>query len=62
MQPLYAPSAFGERMLNFIDAFGRARGPTDATIPDTSAFREIEQEAVQIAADVRKLGDAEGRM
>ncbi|MBG0812131.1 radical SAM protein [Methylosinus sp. H3A] len=59
---LYAPSAFGERMLNFIDAFGRARGPSDATIPDASSFREIEQEAVQIAADVRKLGGAEGRM
>jgi hypothetical protein len=59
---LYAPAAFGERMLHFIQTFGRARGPSDVKIPDTGSFRKIEQEAVQIASDVRKLGDAEGRM
>lgn len=59
---LYAPAAFGERMLRFIQSFGRARGPSDAKIPDPASFREIERQAMQIATDVRKLGDAEGRM
>jgi hypothetical protein len=59
---LYAPAAFGERMLRFISTFGRARkGPEPAPL-DPNSLREIEKQSMQVAMDVRKMGEAEGRM
>lgn len=59
---LYAPAAFGERMLRFIETFGRERkGPEPAPL-DVSKLRDIERQAMQVGMDVRKMGEPEGRM
>jgi hypothetical protein len=59
---LYAPAAFGERMLNMIRTFGRTRrGPAPEPF-DAKSLREVEQQAMQVGMDVRKMGEAEGRM
>lgn len=59
---LYSPAAFGERMLNFIHSFGRARDLGGEKLPEFERFREVERQAIEIAGEVRRLGDAEGRM
>lgn len=59
---LYAPAAFGERMLRFIDTYGRARKGSEPAPLDMSKLRVVEQQAMQVAMDVRKMGEAEGRM
>jgi hypothetical protein len=49
-------------MLGLIEAFGRRRnGPAPAPF-DPNAMRDIEKQAMQAAMEVRKFGDAEGRM
>jgi radical SAM superfamily enzyme YgiQ (UPF0313 family) len=60
---LYAPAAFGERMLRFIETFGRARPAAAPSAQfDYASLREIDKQATQIAMDVRRMGEAEGRM
>lgn len=56
---LYAPAAFGERVLRFITRFQRAGA--DATAPSPLP-REIDTEAVEVAMGVRRLGPEESRM
>ncbi len=59
---IYAPEAFGERTLRFIERFGRARrGAVPGTFNGAPA-RAIDAQALQVALDVRRLGDAESRM
>jgi hypothetical protein len=49
-------------MLRLIETFGRRRnGPAPAPM-DANALRDIEKQAMQAAMDVRKYGEAEGRM
>ena len=59
---LYAPKAFGERMLRFIETFGRARKPRAAAWHSHKAIRKIDAQAVDLALRVRKLGQQESRM
>jgi hypothetical protein len=59
---LYAPAAFGERMLRFIDHYGRARPDTVPTPIDPNSMRDIDAHAVQLALGVRRMGDEENRM
>jgi radical SAM superfamily enzyme YgiQ (UPF0313 family) len=59
---LYAPRAFGERMLRFIENFGSARKPPTATSRSPRAIREIDAQAVELALGVRRLGQQESRM
>lgn len=59
---LYAPAAFGERVLRFIETFGRARPNAPVTQADYEKLRDIDKQAIQIAMDVRKMGEPEGRM
>ena len=59
---LYAPAAFGDRLMRFIDRFGRSRGGRRATALDFSAMRAVDAQALQVALAVRRLGDAESAM
>ena len=59
---LYAPAAFGERMLRFIETFGRARPEAPPTQFDFDSLRDIDKQATQVAMDVRRMGESEGRM
>ncbi|MGB5084191.1 MAG: radical SAM protein [Methylocystis silviterrae] len=59
---IYAPAAFGERMLRLISTFGRRRKAPAPQPFDPKALREVEQQAMQVGMDVRKMGEAEGRM
>lgn len=59
---IYAPAAFGERMLRLIGAFGRHRKAPAPQPFDPKSLREVEQQAMQVGMDVRKMGEAEGRM
>jgi len=59
---LYAPAAFGERMLRFIDQYGRARPDMAATPVDPDSMRAIDAHAVQLAHGVRRMGDDERQM
>lgn len=59
---LYAPAAFGERMLRFIGSFGRAQSVEPPAQVDQNSLREIDKQALQVAMDVRRMGDQEGRM
>lgn len=59
---LYAPAAFGERMLRFIKTFGQARPDVAPTQIDPALLREIDRQALQVAMDVRRMGEQEGRM
>lgn len=56
---LYAPAAFGERVLRFISRFGTAR--SHDVLSDHSP-RPIDAEAVEVAMGVRRLGEEESRM
>ena len=59
---LYAPAAFGERMLRFIEHYGRARpSPTSMSV-DPESIRDIDAHAVQLALGVRRMGEEERRM
>ncbi|MBI3276094.1 MAG: radical SAM protein [Methylocystis sp.] len=59
---LYAPAAFGERMLRFIESFGQARRDGAAAPPVAGAVREVDAQAIQLALDVRRMGEQEARM
>lgn len=59
---LYAPAAFGERMLRFIESFDRERKAPALAYFDPSMLREIEKQSLQVAMDVRRMGEQEGRM
>jgi radical SAM superfamily enzyme YgiQ (UPF0313 family) len=59
---LYAPKAFGERVLRFIEMFGSTRKPPAAASRSPKAIREIDAQAVELALRVRKLGQQESRM
>jgi hypothetical protein len=59
---LFAPDAFGERMLRFVETFGRARPDAPPTAIDYASLREVDRQAVQLAMDVRRLGPQEARM
>jgi radical SAM superfamily enzyme YgiQ (UPF0313 family) len=59
---LYSPQAFGERILRLIDTFGRERPGVMPTQFDPSKLRRVDLDAIQVAGDVRKMGEAEGRM
>ncbi|MCC0005437.1 MAG: radical SAM protein [Methylobacteriaceae bacterium] len=59
---LYSPAAFGERMLMFIENFAKVRGGAPSAQNDDSVLREIDRQALQVAANVRRLGEKEGRM
>jgi radical SAM superfamily enzyme YgiQ (UPF0313 family) len=59
---LYAPAAFGERLLRFIDRFGRARGGPATTALGLTTMREVDAQALQMALAVRRLGEAESVM
>lgn len=54
---LYAPAAFGERVVNFIERFQLRRSEKPAPPP-----REIDLEAVEVAMGVRRLGPDESKM
>lgn len=59
---MYSPEAFGERMVNLIETYGRALPPGSRMETDLSALRPIDKQCIQVALDVRKLGEAERRM
>jgi hypothetical protein len=59
---LYAPAAFGKRMLQFIASFGSACGGAAVTSLASTDIREIDAHAVQLALRVRKIGEEESRM
>jgi radical SAM superfamily enzyme YgiQ (UPF0313 family) len=59
---LYAPEAFTERALRFIDTFGRANHTARDRVSDQAPLRGIDMDAVDVALRVRKLGPAEHRM
>jgi radical SAM superfamily enzyme YgiQ (UPF0313 family) len=58
---LYAPEAFGERMLRFIDRFGRRRPRAETSAP-TPVLRSVEEDGLGVLAGVPKLGAREQRM
>lgn len=59
---LYAPAAFGERVLRFIESFGRARQNNNTAPLNPGAARTIDAHAVQLALGVRRMGEEENRM
>lgn len=59
---LFAPAAFGERMLRFIDSFGRARPAGAPPAADIGALRDIDKQAMDVAMNIRRMGEPEGRM
>jgi hypothetical protein len=59
---IYSPQAFGERILRLIDTYGRARPDIMPTPVDQTKLRRVDLDAIQVAGDIRKMGDAEGRM
>ena len=59
---LYAPAAFGERLIRFIERFGRARGGPATTALDFTPMRAVDAQALQVALAVRRLGEAESVM
>ena len=59
---LYAPDAFAERMVNFIETFGRASPHLVPDQANLAGLRDIDKQCLQVSADVRRLGDAERRM
>jgi hypothetical protein len=59
---LYAPDAFAERVLRFIETFGRANPDVRAGTIAAAPLRSIDMEAVQVALGVRRMGESESRM
>jgi hypothetical protein len=59
---LYAPEAFGDRMMEFINRFGRSGEHTSNEILDAASMRRIDADAIQIALKVRHLGAPEHQM
>jgi hypothetical protein len=59
---LYAPAAFGERMLRLIETFGSARRLHGAGFLAPTLIRDIDAHVVQLALRVRRMGDDESRM
>lgn len=57
---LYHPSAFGQRLMHFIETAGRAYRPNNLGRRTTP--RDIELDSLELASRVRELGDAEGAM
>jgi radical SAM superfamily enzyme YgiQ (UPF0313 family) len=59
---LYAPAAFGERMLRFIECFGRASRNGLPPAVDPATMRPVDVQAIQLGLGVRRMGPEEGRM
>ncbi|MDE2363226.1 MAG: B12-binding domain-containing radical SAM protein [Hyphomicrobiales bacterium] len=59
---IYSPEAFGERMLRFIKTFGSKRRGPPPSMPDPATLRAIDRRATEVSMNIRKLGEAEGRM
>lgn len=59
---LYAPSAFGERMLRFIETFGRSCSEAPGESIEAGSLRSIDEHAVHLALSVRRMGVEESRM
>ena len=55
---VYHPDAFGERVLRFIELAGSARTPVVPGPPR----REIDEDAIRVVMNVRRMGPAENRM
>src|SRR5262249_37902688 len=59
---LYAPEAFGDRMMEFINRFGRSGEHSYDGILDAASLRRIDADAIQIALRIRHLGAPEHQM
>jgi hypothetical protein len=59
---LYAPAAFGERLMRFIETFGRARRTNDTKAINRAAIRAVDAHVIQLALGVRRMGQEENRM
>lgn len=59
---IYSPEAFGERMLKFIETYGRALPDQTPEQADLGALRDIDKQCLQVALDVRRMGEREKKM
>ncbi len=59
---IYSPRAFGERVVNLIETFGRERPDAPPSPRRNAKPRSVEKEAIAIAKNVRRMGDAERDM
>jgi hypothetical protein len=59
---LYEPGAFAERVLRLVDTYGRASPGVTPTQFDALTLRSVDLDAIEIAKDIRRMGDQEGRM
>jgi len=59
---LYAPGAFAQRTVRFIERFGRVYQSTTALPDQLPAVRRIDEDATEVAFGVRRLGRDESRM
>ena len=59
---MYSPAAFGDRMVNLIETYARALPPGSRMEADLSAMRPVDKQCMQVALDVRRLGEHEKRM
>jgi radical SAM superfamily enzyme YgiQ (UPF0313 family) len=57
---LYHPDAFGERVVRFIERTGPRRDP--AKMEERSTGRDVEFDALNLIAEIPKMGEAEARM
>ncbi len=59
---LYSPEAFGERMMKFIETCGRALPDAGPEQMDLGSLRDIDKQCLQVALDVRRMGEREKKM
>ena len=59
---LYSPADFGQRVMRFVETFGSARLGAASSQLDFSTFRDVDKQAMEIAMNVRRMGEKEGRM
>ena len=59
---VYSPRAFGERIVHLVETFGRERLNAPPARRRNARPRPVEKDAIAIAKNVRRMGDAEALM
>jgi hypothetical protein len=59
---LYSPQAFEQRMLRFVETYGRALPGGGVENPDLGPLRDIDKQCLQVAMDLRRMGEHERAM
>lgn len=59
---LYSPALFGERLLTFIETFGKRRDPQATRDARAPSARSIERDSMEMVYRLRRLGSAESTL